>query len=104
MATTPSMPLLVHRLHDALDPIVEHVWVDPARTQDGPTSGQGSAQAIDVESDPIIFDQAPIAIGESQDLIAVVALRLPHDGSDDGIQSRAVATCGQYPDSHWSFS
>ena len=47
-----------------------------------------------------VLDDAPPAVAEADELVAVVALALAHDGPDHGVQARAVAAAGEHSDPH----
>ena len=48
------------------------------------------------------LDDATPPVRVPDELVLVGDFTLAHDGPDDGIETRAVAAAGQYPDSHGS--
>ena len=51
----------------------------------------------------LALDHAAPAVAEPDDLVAVLALALAHDGADHRVEPRAVAPAGQHADAHRPF-
>src|SRR5579862_3942253 len=58
------------------------------------------ARTGDRELDRLAVEHTTPAVSEPDELIAVHALALAHDGADHGVESRTVAAAGEHPDTH----
>ncbi len=54
----------------------------------------------DGELHRLAVDHAPPAVTEADQLVAVHRLALAHDGADDRVEPRTVASAGEHPDAH----
>ena len=65
-----------------------------------PPRGSSPRTGSQRQVDRLALDHAAPTVPVADDRVAVLADAFAHDGPDDGVQSRAVATTGQHPDSH----
>jgi hypothetical protein len=62
-----------------------------------------AARRRDGQRHHLVLDHAAPAVPEPEQLVAVLALRAPHERADHRVQARAVAAAGQHPDAHCTF-
>ena len=74
------------------------VGVGARGAEDGAAEGKDVVAVRGAEGHEVAFHDARPAVAEADDFVAVLALAFGDNGSDDRVQSRAVASAGQ--DSH----
>ena len=109
LVATPSVsspPMAIERvdaqavqvLGDPVDPAVDLERVGARRAEDRAAAGQDAAHVRDAERHGDVLQRAAPAVAEADELVAVDADALAHDGTDHRVQPRAVPAPGQHPD------
>src|SRR5262249_35611608 len=70
------------------------------RPEDGAAAMDEAACAGDGELDRLAVEHAAPTVAEADELIAVHALTLSHDGAYHPVESRTAASAGEHPDAH----
>src|ERR1035441_8730550 len=86
--------------HAALQSAFTLGRVGPRSAQDGASPRQNARDRIHVHVHGLVLVNPPPPFHEAHKLIVIVHGALAHHRSYDGVQSRAVPTAGQNPDSH----
>ncbi len=74
--------------------------IGPGGMQNGPTLMEDAGQVLALKGHGIHPQKTRPAVLEAQELVAIVVYPLPHHRPDNSIQSRAVASPGQYTYPH----
>ena len=92
--------LAAQRLEHAGGTVVGLERVGARRAEDGAAAVDEPPRGADGELDGLAVEHAPPAVAEPDDLVAVHAFALAHDGPDHRVEARAVAAAGEHPDAH----
>ena len=96
----PSRPRSAKVSCDLVDAVGVVVGAPPLGAEHGAALGQRAAHDVDGERHRAALADAVPGVEEADDLVAVVALALAHDGAEHRVEPGAVAAAGQDPDTH----
>src|SRR5690606_5855825 len=85
---------------DPLHPVLDLERVGAGRAEDGPASREDAPDRGHVQGPGQVLQRSAPAVAVADELVAVGADALAHDGPDDRVEARAVATAGEHTDSH----
>ena len=90
----------VERRADQLGPVIALERIRPGGAQDGAAARQDAARRLDGEVLVNALDRPAPAVAEADDLVSVVVDPPAHDGPDDRVQARAIASPREHADPH----